>query len=66
MYAPVQHQAGVYWVPNEVGVTVNDIERISLDDLQERTGIDVFPSLTDPPLRSQAEVPPVRGEPRGH
>ena len=55
---------GVYWVPNKNTVTAGDIETISVNELQRRIGIDVFPSVTDRALRDQAEVPPIAEEGR--
>jgi endonuclease G, mitochondrial len=59
VYIPEENKMGVYWVPNKNTVTANDIETISVNELQRRIGIDVFPSITDPALRDQAEVPPI-------
>jgi hypothetical protein len=55
---------GVYWVPNKNTVTADDIETISVNELQRRIGIDVFPSVTDLTLRDQAEVPPIADQGR--
>jgi endonuclease G, mitochondrial len=59
VYIPDENKMGVYWVPNTNTVSANDIETISINELQRRIGIDVFPSVTDPALRDQAEVPPI-------
>jgi len=59
VYIPEENKMGVYWVPNKNTVTADDIETISVNELQRRIGIDVFPSVTDPALRDQAEVPPI-------
>jgi endonuclease G, mitochondrial len=59
VYIPEEDKMGVYWVPNKNTATVNDIETISVNELQRRIGIDVFPSVTDRTLRDQAEVPPI-------
>jgi endonuclease G, mitochondrial len=59
VYIPAEDKMGVYWVPNKNTATVNDIETISVNELQRRIGIDVFPSVTDRTLRDQAEVPPI-------
>jgi endonuclease G, mitochondrial len=59
VYIPEENTMGAYWVPNKNTVTANDIETISVNELQRRIGIDVFPSVTDPALRDQAEVPPI-------
>lgn len=54
VYIPEEGKMGVYWVPNKNTVTANDIERISVNELQRRIGIDVFPSVKDPALRNRA------------
>jgi endonuclease G, mitochondrial len=59
VYIPGENKMGAYWVPNKNTVTAEDIETISVNELQRRTGIDVFPSITDPALRDQAEVPAI-------
>ena len=59
VYIPEEGKMGAYWVPNKNTVTADDIEKISVNELQRRTGIDVFPSVTDPALRNQAEVPAI-------
>lgn len=59
VYIPDEGKMGVYWVPNKNTVTPNDIETISVNELQRRIGIDVFPSIKDPALRNQAEVPAI-------
>jgi endonuclease G, mitochondrial len=59
VYIPEENKMGVYWVPNKNTVTADDIETISVNELQKRIGIDVFPSVTDRTLRDQAEVPPI-------
>ena len=59
VYIPEEGKMGAYWVPNKNTVTAGDIEKISVNELQRRTGIDVFPSVTDPALRNQAEVPAI-------
>jgi endonuclease G, mitochondrial len=59
VYIPAEDKMGVYWVPNKNTVTAHDIETISVNELQRRIGIDVFPSVTDRTLRDQAEVPPI-------
>jgi endonuclease G, mitochondrial len=59
VYIPEENSMGVYWVPNKNTVTAHDIETISVNELQRRIGIDVFPSVTDRTLRDQAEVPPI-------
>jgi endonuclease G, mitochondrial len=59
IYIPEENKMGVYWVPNKNTVTPGDIETISVNELQRRIGIDVFPSVTDRALRDQAEVPPI-------
>ncbi len=64
VYIPEENKMGVYWVPNKNTVTVGDIETISVNELQRRIGIDVFPSITDPALRNQAEVPAIAAQGR--
>ena len=59
VYIPEENKMGVYWLANNNTVTANDIETISVNELQKRIGIDVFPSITDPALRNQAEVPAI-------
>jgi endonuclease G len=59
VYIPEEGKMGVYWVPNKNTVAVDDIEKISVNELQKRIGIDVFPSVTDSALRDQAEVPAI-------
>jgi endonuclease G len=59
VYIPEEGKMGVYWVPNKNTVTADDIEKISVNELQRRIGIDVFPSVTDPALRDQTEVPAI-------
>lgn len=59
VYIPEENKMGVYWVPNKNTVTADDVEKISVNELQRRIGIDVFPSVTDPALRDQAEVPEI-------
>ena len=64
VYIPEEGKMGAYWVPNKNTVTVDDIEKISVNELQKRIGIDVFPSVTDPALRNQAELPAIAEEGR--
>lgn len=59
VYIPSENKMGVYWVPNTNTVTSADVQTISVNELQQRIGIDVFPSVTDPALRNQASVPPL-------
>ena len=59
VYIPEEGKMGAYWVPNKNTVTVNDIETISVNELQRRIGIDVFPSIKDPALRNMADVPEI-------
>lgn len=59
VYIPEENKMGVYWVANKNSATASDIETISVNELQKRIGIDVFPSITDPLLRNQAEVPAI-------
>jgi endonuclease G len=59
VYIPEEGKMGVYWVPNKNTVGAKDIERISVNELQRRIGIDVFPSVKDPALRNMADVPAI-------
>lgn len=45
IYVPSLNQAKVYFSPNN---DKNQVEIISVNDLQQRTGIDVFPQLSNP------------------
>lgn len=70
VYIPEKGTVGVYWTRNKntnangQPQTEKDVEVISIDELQRRTGIDVFPSITDPSLRNMATVPPITAQAR--
>jgi endonuclease G len=70
VYIPEKGTVGVYWTQNKntrpdgQPLSDKDVEVISINELQKRTGIDVFPSITDPKLRNMAQVPPIAAQAR--
>ncbi|NOT67103.1 MAG: DNA/RNA non-specific endonuclease [Methylophilaceae bacterium] len=54
LYNPATGEAGVYWVAN---ANVHDFETISLAELNKRTGIDVFPNVTESTKQTAMMLP---------
>jgi endonuclease G len=57
VYVPALKQAGAYWAPNDRS---GDWEQMSLSRLEEKTGIDPFPSLSAAVKRTAMSLPTFR------